>query len=371
MGDGTGIDGDWFDARRSRPQRALLRLHANGDAVVELAGRLRVASPANGLQVSARLGRIPRRLTFPDGSVFETDDNDGIDRGLSLAGVTTPRSEGAIDALESRWPVALMSLAALALGSILFLKVGLPKLADIAARNTPMAVERPMGRETLRLLDRVMFEPSRLPAARQDGLRERFEAMTLDLYTKDLGRSADYRLEFRDAGKMGANALALPSGIIVLTDDLVALAQHDDEIIAVLAHEIGHVAHRHVLRSLYQSAGLAALAAAVVGDVSQVAGLVAFMPQLVEAGYSRDLEREADAFAKDWLRSKGIPARRFDDLLCRLIASHGGDDLGALRYLASHPSGAERSGCDDGKSTASDARKPAGALPGGSRPAQP
>ncbi|MFM7626163.1 MAG: M48 family metalloprotease, partial [Gammaproteobacteria bacterium] len=71
-----------------------------------------------------------------------------------------------------------------------------------------------------------------------------------------------------------------------------------------------------------------------------------FLPQLIEAGYSRDFEREADAYAKRWLRSKGIPERRFDDLLCRMIAEHGGDDGdGALRYLASHPSGAERAGC--------------------------
>lgn len=344
----TDVTGDWFDARRSRPRPATLRFDADGTTILELPDAVHSVHRAADLLISARIGGIPRRITFPDGGVLESDDNDGIDRGLRVAGVLTSGSQGWIDALESRWQLALLSLVVLALISALFVTSGLPALAGLAARNTPMAVERPMGRESLRLLDRLMFSPSRLPSERQDRLRERFEEMTLDLYIRI--RSPDYRLEFRDADDMGANALALPSGIIVLTDDLVELAEHDDEIFAVIAHEIGHVENRHVLRSLYQSAGIAALAAAVVGDVSQVAGLVTFLPQLIEAGYSRDLEREADQFAKAWLRRKGIPTRRFDDLLCRLIASHGGDDAGMLRYFASHPSGAERSGCDDEKS---------------------
>lgn len=341
-----GIDGEWFDAQRSRPQRAALSFYANGEAVIELTDHRRLSQRADSLRVSARLARVPRRITFPDGGVFETDDNDAVDAGLALAGLVSKRPEGWIDALESRWRVALLSLAAVVVGGIAFVKLGLPAIADFAASKTPMTVERSMGKEGLRLLDRLMFEPTRLPTARQSALRDRFEAMTQELYARDVERSPDYRLEFRRSDPLGANALALPSGIIVLTDDLVRIAQHDDEIMAVIAHEVGHVERRHGLRSLYRSVGIAALAAAVLGDVSQIAGLTAFLPQLIEAGYSRDFEREADAYAKRWLRSKGIPERRFDDLLCRMIAEHGGDDGdGALRYLASHPSGAERAGC--------------------------
>lgn len=341
-----GVDGTWFDARRSRPQRAVMRFYANGGTVVELPDRRLVTHPATGLRVSARIGRIPRRVTFPDGAVFETDDNDGVDEGLRTAGATERRPQRWIDALESRWQVALWSLALIAVGSLAFVKLGLPALADFAAFKTPMSVERRMGNEGLRLLDRAMFGPSRLPRTRASQLRERFEEMTQDLYARDVERSPDYRLEFRSSKALGANALALPSGIIVITDDLVALARHDDEIMAVLAHEVGHVERRHGLRSLYRSAGVAALAAAVVSDVSQLAGLTAFLPQLIEAGYSRDFEREADAYAKTWLRAKRIPERRFDDLLCRMVAEHGGEDEGGItRYLASHPSAKERAGC--------------------------
>ena len=50
-----------------------------------------------------------------------------------------------------------------------------------------------------------------------------------------------------------------------MTDDLVELAKSDDEIIAVLAHEIGHVRGRHALRQMLQAAGISALAVALLG----------------------------------------------------------------------------------------------------------
>ena len=59
--------------------------------------------------------------------------------------------------------------------------------------------------------------------------------------TKPLDDGHVYQLEFRHGGYIDANAFALPSGIIVMTDELVELAKSDDELISVLAHEIGHV----------------------------------------------------------------------------------------------------------------------------------
>jgi Zn-dependent protease with chaperone function len=129
-----------------------------------------------------------------------------------------------------------------------------------------------------------------------------------------------------------------------MTDELVALAQNDDEIIAVLAHEIGHVRGRHALRMILQSAGVAAITLAVFGDVSSTSALAAALPAvLLNAKHSREFEHEADGFAKSWLREHGIPERRFDDLLCRLEKqSPAGTEV---RYLSSHPPTEERANC--------------------------
>ena len=81
-----------------------------------------------------------------------------------------------------------------------------------------------------------------------------------------------------------ANAFALPSGIVVLTDELEALAQHDDELSAVFAHEIGHVVHRHSMRMVIQHSASALLMLGLLGDVNSATSVVA-------AGCGRYLRR--------------------------------------------------------------------------------
>jgi predicted Zn-dependent protease len=166
--------------------------------------------------------------------------------------------------------------------------------------------------------------------------------------TRGLKDGHDYRLEFRFAPRVGPNAFALPSGIIVMTDELVGLSEHDEELVAVLAHEIGHVRGRHALRQLLQTAGVSAITFAIVGDVSSISAIAGAVPAVIEAKHSRDFEREADAFARQWMQTNGVPRHRFDDILCRMEADAGGAPTrGMAQYLASHPATDERARCAD------------------------
>ena len=135
-----------------------------------------------------------------------------------------------------------------------------------------------------------------------------------------------------------------------MTDELVALAHHDDELVAVLAHELGHVRGRHALRQLLQSTGVSAIAFALLGDVSSASALFSAVPALIQAKHSRDFEREADGFAKGWLVRNGIGPERFDAILCRMQAeadAKGGDgEDGLVRFLSTHPATGERAHCE-------------------------
>ena len=71
------------------------------------------------------------------------------------------------------------------------------------------------------------------------------------------------RLELRAGGAIGPNAFALPSGIIMVTDELVRIAEHPEEFESVLAHEAGHMVHRHSLRMLLQGSASTLLMFAV------------------------------------------------------------------------------------------------------------
>jgi Zn-dependent protease with chaperone function len=213
---------------------------------------------------------------------------------------------------------------------------GIPMLAGVAADRMPAAITDRLGSETLAVLDRQVFTASAIPRARQQAIDAAFRGLRMPA-----GSTGAYRLEFRKSDAMGANAMALPSGTIVVTDGLVALARDDREILGVLAHEAGHVEGRHGLRGLLQNSLVGMLMALVAGDISSLAA--AAPAALLEANYSRELEREADDFAIEVLRANGIPLRYLADILRRLESASGASGLSsALKYLSTHPATAER-----------------------------
>ena len=203
-------------------------------------------------------------------------------------------------------------------------------------RFVPPSVDSFIATDTLRVLDRTTFHPTTLTTARQAQLRGIFTGIAAGVS----GGDTHFRLEFRDGGSIGANALALPSGIVVLTDELEQLAKNDDELRGVLAHEVGHLVNRHAMRMLVQASATTLLIVGVFGDVSGVSSLAAVAPTvLVTAAYSRDFEREADAFAARWMGQHQVDPRRLAALLERLAERQGGDQGG---FLASHPGLQER-----------------------------
>jgi Zn-dependent protease with chaperone function len=329
------VGGRYFDASTAAAHEAVLAAAEDGQWRLTLASGEHLFDPA-GVTVSERIGSIPRRVRWSNGAEFETPDNDGIDALLGGA----PRGRFA-NTLERRWGIALAALVAVALVVFAVVRFGVPAAAGWAAARLPASVDRRIGAQSLQLLDRTVLHPSRLPAQRQTWLANLFLRMTAGL---DDGH--DYRLELR-TGPIGPNAFALPSGIIVMTDELADLAANDEELMAVLAHEIGHVRGRHALRHIIQSAGVSAMALVVLGDVSSISALATAAPALLHARHSRELEREADGFARQWLADNHIPAQRFDEILCRIAARHGGTDE-APAFLSTHPAPGERARCSSG-----------------------
>ena len=154
------------------------------------------------------------------------------------------------------------------------------------------------------------------------------------------GRPPGYRfvLVFRSGQAVGANAFALPTGTIVVTDELIRVIEDPHELESILAHEIGHVIGRHSLRQLIQGSTIALVMMAVTGDISAVAAMSGALPvMLTETYYSREFEREADQYAYDYLSARGISGKHFVRILDRIAGS--GATVG---FLSTHPSVDER-----------------------------
>jgi Zn-dependent protease with chaperone function len=329
----TAVEARFYDGKSSQQHKVLIypdppaRLRVIGDGI-DFSCALAEVRP------SSRVGNTRRHLYFADGSQCETEDNDAIDAIFS--GVRAEAPGRLLHHWESR-----LSYAAAALCITLFLgwagiTYGLPALAKQVAFGLPAATQTLIGRDALAVLDKVLLAPTQLPAERQTQLRAVFSGVT-----GGLEEAGDYRLELRAGKRLGPNALALPSGIIVFTDELAELAESDQELIAVLAHEIGHLKQRHALRHLLQNSATALLIAAVVGDITSITSLAAALPtMLLQAKYSRDFETEADAFALGYMQRNGIPPEAFAAILLRMDEKAAAKD--APVYLSTHPATRER-----------------------------
>ena len=123
------------------------------------------------------------------------------------------------------------------------------------------------------------------------------------------------------------------------------MAQHDDEITAVLAHELGHINRRHAMRQVLQSTLSGLVMVAVIGDFDSIAsGLPASLLQL---RYTRQMELEADAYALQALLKACISPRAFVNILERLSGSHKENEVdkstsNVERLFATHPDTAIR-----------------------------
>jgi len=240
--------------------------------------------------------------------------------------------------LEQRRSAAIGAAAVTVLGVVFFFQVGLPWMANQVAPAVPPAIERTITRQAMALIDRVHTDPSKLPADRRAALQAQFAALVAGL-----PREADFRLEFRSAPKLGPNAFALPDGLVVVTDELVELVESDDELVAVLAHEAGHHEHRHGMRQALQSSAVVVVAGFLFGDLSGTGSLSVSIPVLLlESGFSRRHEAEADQFAFTLLKQRGRSPNDFGTVMARLSKHHGEQDMGAISYLSTHPASAER-----------------------------
>jgi predicted Zn-dependent protease len=160
-----------------------------------------------------------------------------------------------------------------------------------------------------------------------------------------------YRFAVLDTNEV--NALACPGGIIFVTRGMLKRAQNEEELAAILAHEVGHVNHKDGLGAIQRArwvqvvtllgseaakkvsgAELAKLVSLFEGSVNDV------VKTLIVSGYSREQEAAADLSAMTFMYRAGYEPYGLSDFLGRLSKEQTG---GAGQGLfATHPGMTER-----------------------------
>ncbi|WP_454764758.1 M48 family metallopeptidase [Cupriavidus campinensis] len=329
------VAGQYFDTRSSRAHPVVLIVREGQAILHDADGAELRRAPLATLRVSERSKRAPRLVTFEDGAYCEITDHASLEAMLAATG----HREGWVARAQNSWRLTGLSL----LGLLAFVLVAyfylLPWSAGLLARTVPLALEAQLGQATLRSLDEGIVQPSALPAADQQRVRDNFAALRWP--DGDDRGGSHYQILFRKGGRLGPNALALPGGTIVVTDELVALIGAGPGMMGVLAHEAGHVAQRHGLQQIIQASAVGALAAYLFGDFSTV--LATVPAAMLTMRYSRDHEREADAYAVAVMQRNRLPVSAFADVLQKLDGTHDHRaDAGDASFFSTHPLTRER-----------------------------
>jgi Zn-dependent protease with chaperone function len=313
----------YFDGRSSRGQAAEAWLDG---------GQLHLLGPTVQLSVAAkrvrwpeRTQRGPRVAQLPDGGSLQSADAAAWDRWLREGG----RGDSAVVRLQQSWRAVFVSLALLVLLTVAGYVWGLPWVSREVADRVPDSVEAKVGEVVLAQLE-GFTQPSQLPEPEQRAIEQAWDKVLSAHRAAEAARGVvvrPTRLLIRHSEDIGPNALALPGGAMLLTDDMVRLLQHDTRVIAgVLGHELGHVQHRHGMRMLVQVSVMGAASSLLWGDFS---GILATVPLwLGQAHYSREAERESDAYSVEVLRASGIPPAVMVTLFERLaLYEQCGDEV--------------------------------------------
>jgi predicted Zn-dependent protease len=193
---------------------------------------------------------------------------------------------------------------------------------DLVVSKMPVSVETWLGRQMLK----------KVPGEESAALERRLQSLLASLPADSPLHQYVFRVFTTKSDAI--NAIALPGGNIVVYSGLLNNVQSENELAMVLAHELGHFAHRDHLRGMGRGLGVAVATGLLFGGDSGASDLVSKSLLTYQAQYSRSQEAAADRFGLDLLVSRYGHAGGATPFFLRLSRGAGGH----LPYLfASHP----------------------------------
>ncbi|MBF7074120.1 M48 family metallopeptidase [Glaciecola sp. MH2013] len=326
------IDGRLYQKDSAASAEASL-YYEEGSYTISSAAGTNHSADIGSVSISSRIGTVERKITLADGTVFATSDNDAIDtivkqqKGLN-------GSSSFIHAIESKMRWVVVALCVTVVFSVAFIRWGIPGVSYAIANSLPHSVNEMISGGSFDFLDSYVFDESLLDEERKAEITQRFHLLVEEVIEAD--SEVKYEIYFRawgdeEKGIQIPNALALPSGQIILTDKFVELATTQAEIDAVLLHEIGHVTHRHGLKMLIQGTIVATVVTLVAGDASAFADMgLGLGSLLMSSHYSRKHETESDHYAFTQMLALGIDPASFSSIMDKMTTFVSEKKMGTL-----------------------------------------
>jgi len=247
--------------------------------------------------------------------------------------------------------------AVAALASVLAAYVfGVPVLADAVTPLVPPAWETRLGEGARMQIEGMLsngvgFQACGPEFSQANQAIDRFAAEVM------AGTGSPFTPKVTVVRSPLTNAFALPGGQVYYFSGLLERTETADEFAGVLAHELGHVVHRHGMEMLIESSATGLLVGFVLGDMTNLSVAAAAGATLIDSRFSREAEHEADAFSGAAANRLGFSPLALATLLERIAA----DDTMSrtLALLNTHPLTDERRAALEALEVAPTAMRPA------------
>jgi Zn-dependent protease with chaperone function len=312
-----------YDGKSSKEHKVTIEFTANRRVVI---ASHNIDVSLDEVEIESRLANTPRVIEFDNGMRCKTQENDKIDKVLKEFGLSRSKA------------YKIESSIGLTVGSVLvtiafiwfMLTTGATYTADAVAAILPERTLKEVSDVTLTQLEDSYLHPSKLSDRQKRIIQTYFNTLVKG--------EEKYKLHFRASPEIGPNAFALPSGDIVLTDELVALSKDKEyrDILGVLAHEKGHVVKKHSMRIAIKTGISGVIIGYITGDISVLASTIPTI--LINSNYSREFEHEADVYAVESLKDMNVSTKYIATLFEALEEKDAEDENStAMSMFASHP----------------------------------
>ena len=235
----------------------------------------------------------------------------------------------------------LVGISTAALVSVIVAYIfGVPLLAGNIVRVMPIEWEQEFGDTVAAQLEEQLTENGGWEICDTDPESVANRAITRFAEAAMAEANSPFKPSITVVRSTVPNAFALPGGKAFYFSALLDQTETPDEFAGVMAHELGHVAHRHVMESLVSSAGTGLLIGFILGDMSGLSVAGGLGAMLIDTRFSRQAEAEADRFSATVAARLGFDPVGLPNLLERVAADD--DFTRAFALLSTHPLTDER-----------------------------
>lgn len=150
-----------------------------------------------------------------------------------------------------------------------------------------------------------------------------------------------YPLDIKLVDSNIKNAFSLPGGKIFIFKGLLKEMESEDELFALLLHEVAHIEKRHGLKRIVRSTIIGTMVSAVIQDISGISAVIAENSSLLlELSYNREEEHESDVFSYEIGTVLGIKNIALSNLFTHAFLDSNNIEI--PEFLSTHPNTKER-----------------------------